>query len=330
MDDNSLRKAAVLLASLDPAMADGLLRQMDATAAQKLRTALDRLDEIDPDEQHQVIEEFFRIGPVVPAADHPGIELDDSLREKLGLAAAGTPHAPSGDLSDTLWHDDEPGPFRFLREADAQRLFPALEGEHPQTIALVVAHLAPERAAELLARLPGPLQVDVIRRLVRLEDTNPEVLREVEQGLRARLAQQMRCDRRRAVGMSALASILEAADRSVERQILHNLALHDRPLAGMLLRQPANLEQIDDLDDASLVTLLELADPQVAVLALAGSSPLLVERVLRQFPTREAHTIRSTLARLEPTPRQQMDRARRELLHLARRLQAEGRLSPTS
>ena len=83
-------------------------------------------------------------------------------------------------------------PFRFLQETEAEKLVRVLGSERPQTIALVLSHLSPVRAGAVLARLPENVQVDVIHRLVDLEETDPEILREVEEALRSRLSQQVR------------------------------------------------------------------------------------------------------------------------------------------
>ena len=91
-------------------------------------------------------------------------------------------------------------PFRALHEASPRSLAPFLEREHPQTIAVIVSHLPSDRAAEVLAGLPGDLQIEVARRLVDLEETDPEILQEVERGLESWLCEQVRSDRRRGPG----------------------------------------------------------------------------------------------------------------------------------
>jgi len=219
----ALRKAAILVSSLDRATADKLLDQMSAEQASLVRQAMVELPEIDAGEQDRVIDEFFHVGPRQKIEDPAGIALDRPA-ERLARATA---------YAGVEWETGaEPVPFRFLHEAKAHKLTQLLAGEHPQTIALVISHLSPDQASEVLAPLPPPLQVDVIRRLVDLDDANPEVLWEVERGLKTRILEQIRDERRRAAGVKAVASILAAANPGVKRDILANLAMHDRHLAG--------------------------------------------------------------------------------------------------
>ena len=135
---------------------------------------------------------------------------------------------------------NEPAPpFDFLREAEEEKLSQLLGGERPQTIALVLSHLPPERAGEVLARFAPPLQVEVVRRLADLENTDPETLREVEQALEARLSRQFAIERGRAAGPEAVARILAACDSRVVGNILDNLAAYDRAV-GRAARSPAD------------------------------------------------------------------------------------------
>ena len=129
-------------------------------------------------------------------------------------------------------------PFRFLRDAEADKLVRVLAGERPQTIALVLSHLPPQQAGSVLARLQPALQNEVVRRLVDLEETDPEILREVEQALQSRLSEQVQMQRRRVAGLAAVAGILQASDGRTGMQILDNLAA-SRPRPGRAAWPPA-------------------------------------------------------------------------------------------
>lgn len=341
-DKTTLRKAAILLASLDPHSSDGLLRQMDAAQAQELRQAVAGLGPIDPLERQRVIDEFVRNGGAVPqerGAD-PGVELDASLREKIAeppRSASIKPRQASWDspatmaattaISSRAGAAHEKTGLRFLQHTDSADLAEALGDEHPQAIALVLSHLPGERAAAVLAELPGGTQSEVMRRMLDQDEAHPEVLHEVARGLQSRLAQQARRPQRRHAGVTVLAGILDAADDRSRQQILANLERHDRQLASLLAPPPQpQWEDIDELDDHDLVQVLREADPQVAVLALAGSSPTLVNRLLAMFPPLAAQSLRQALQYLGPTPLSDLDRARQEMLLLARRMSATGRL----
>ncbi|MBI3838468.1 MAG: hypothetical protein HY288_11115 [Planctomycetia bacterium] len=321
-----LRKAAILVASLDHEHAESLIRQMAPAQSDALRRAVDRLGEIDPVEQNEVLEEFFRIGPLVPDKQPSGIELDSSLPKQLSISASADPMPPPE------WRSGQAAvPFRFLHEASAQSLAPFLKREHPQTIAVVISNLPADRAAEILAGLPADLQVEVARRLVDLDETDPEVLREVERGLESWLCEQVRSNRRRTAGLTALHNILGAASPRTKQHILANLSNGDRPLANKKTASPQpslSFAELEHLNSASLTVVLHHAQPELLVLALAGAGPEFAERVFDLFPAEEAAALRAALRNLGPTRLSDVEQAQQELAELAHQLEARGEIAP--
>lgn len=312
---HSLRKAAILVASLDDEMADKLLEQMPEEQAALVRRMIVDLGDVDPREQDNVLNEFFRIGPAAPEPTPPVEPARiPMVVDELQLGTS------------TALVADEETPFRFLHEAKGEKLTPILASEHPQTIALVVSHLPPDKAADVLATLASNTQVEVIRRLVVLDEANPEILREVERGLQTRIVEHVRDERRKVAGMQAVATILSAADPRIRREILSNVAIHDRQLAGRLMPQQVEFADLDSLDDTALALILDTADAEVVMLALAGAAPALVERILSQLPARDARLLRRALDTLGPTRLSDVEAAQRELGQLAQRLGAEGRI----
>jgi len=225
----SVRKAAVLVASLDSKSADALLEQMTPDQASHVRSAVMELGEISPAEQDQVIQEFMQVGPLVPGDQHAGIELDDSLVARL--ASSSEEERPGGPAGPSA---DDPPPFRFLHEATGDTIVALLKREGPQTVAVVLSRLSADRAAEVLTHLPASTQTEAIRRVVHLDETDPEIVREIEQELDSRLSEQMNRVRRRSTGLATMTEILKAADQSDRKDVLANLAGQDSRLADRL------------------------------------------------------------------------------------------------
>ncbi|HEY2882378.1 MAG TPA: FliG C-terminal domain-containing protein [Pirellulales bacterium] len=394
----SIRKAAVLVASLDADTADLLLAQMPEELADAVRQEVLELDELDPEEQRSVIDEFFRIGPMMPEPNPPGVELDSPALAKR-LPKVGDEYVPAGSMDDDEdsiepsaqgssffnaiprdrqssliaqltgnaplpWRPPDAfpkappvtsppnassnsmaamptpasptppeltaPPFRFLQDVEVDLLVPLLEREHPQAIALVLSHVPPEQAGHVLARLPAATQTDVVRRLVDLEETDPQVLREVELAVEAALMKQQP-GRRRVAGMAAVSAILNASDRTARRQILNNLATHDRPLAHKLMPSPPPPRQftfveVCQLPPAPLVRVVRAAGLQTVVLAMAGAAAGVVDDLLDQLEPHEADRISNRLTNLGPVRLIDIDRAQEDLAHTADRLHADGRL----
>ncbi|MHC4400123.1 MAG: FliG C-terminal domain-containing protein [Planctomycetota bacterium] len=317
---NGIRKAAIVVASLSRSAADRLLGQMDPEQERQVRRAVVDLGPVDPDERERVLSEFFRVRPMVPEKESPGIELDGRLARTLSFTVEGSPDDPAGDA---IFGGP---PFGFLREAEGEKLADLLTSERPQTIALVLAHLPAEQAGKVLARLAPALQVEVVHRLVDLEETEPEILQEVEQALQARFSELVLMQRRRVAGMTAVSGILDAADGPVGAAIFRNLAALDRPLADRLSPRQAAFDDLLELDDASLVVLLEAAGPQLALLALVGAPPAMVERMCRVLGDSQAEVVRQKLDNLGPTRLSDVEEARRRITDVAQQLALEGKI----
>ena len=319
---NGIRKAAILVSSLDESAADRVLDQMDPRQARLVRQAVIDLDDIDPREQRRVIDEFFQVEPIASRNDLSGIELDGPTAR--GLKTNTTIRS----------HDEPPQPetvekthFCFLREAEADKLASLLKTERPQTIALILSHLSPEQSGAVLMRFAPRFQVEVIRRLVSLEEADPEVLREVEQALELRLTEQFGMQRRRAAGLSAVAGILKTSNNETASQILSNLAAHDRTLADKLGPEPIEFDDLVRLDDATLASIQKAAGHELTVLALVGAPPELVGRFLSRMPQSEAESVGRELDNLGPVRLSDVDEARRRIARLAGRLAVEGHIT---
>ncbi len=314
--DEGLRKAAILVASLDRVTADLLMDKMSSEQAQIVRQTVMELDSITPDDERRVLEEFFHQGvtPTPPAAE---VVPDRTPARKPARSTGANP---------AVARNSDGSPFGFLKDAEADKLGKLLATERPQTIALVMSHLPPDRAAAVLVRLSAALQAEVVRRLVDLEETDPEVLRDVEQTLQVRLAELVRMQRRRVAGLSAVAGILQASESQVAMQILENLGTHDQQLASKLEPQRFEFDDLDLLDDHSLRTLLGQADPEVAILAMVGASEQLIDRLLRQVPPAEVQVVRHRLIHIGPTRLADVEEARRQLAELAQHLAIQGRI----
>ncbi len=251
-----LRKAAVLIASLDERSADALLEQMPPEQAARIRSALVELDELDAEEQQKVMREFLgtRERHVVTS---DGVELDLKFGSASGTAAATAPPAPATATAPAP-PSQAPQPFEFLKQIAPAELSKRLEQEHPQIAAVVVAHLAPETAAQVLTHLPDALQTEILERVADLESADPEVLRELETQLEKAL--QYTTDRRSASrpGLDAVAAILAHMEQAKRRALLARLAESDGELVQRI--QPAVAPQAP----ANVTENVTNADPPAA------------------------------------------------------------------
>jgi flagellar motor switch protein FliG len=311
-ESNGLRKAAIVVSSLPTQAADRLLDCFTPEQAQRVRQAMVDLEDIDPKDEQRVLEEFFRTG--TNENDHT-----DRLRRKVAADAYVSSSTPTADSS-------RHSAFRFLRDAEADKLARVLAGERPQTIALVLSHLSPDQAGPVLARLASPQQIEVIHRLIDLEETDPAILEEVEQALESRLSQQVRMQRRRVAGLQAVAGILDASPQAEGAKLLQTLAAGDPMLAERFAPPPVDFDDLVEADGRTWSVLIEAAEPEVLMLALFGAPPAIVDRILRRMPSAEAQSVRHKLDHPGPVRLSDVEQARQELADLARRLVGEKRI----
>ncbi|REK15922.1 MAG: hypothetical protein DWQ37_08915 [Planctomycetota bacterium] len=315
----SIRKAAVLLASLEPSQAEELLRELSPAQADALRREVDALGSIDLAERGDVIQEFVRVGPLLPAGNPAGIELDAPLPQSMTAAMSAQPAARDGRS------------FQFLHDAGLPDLVAFLEREHPQTVAVVLSHLPASRAAEILAQLSNELQADVARRLVALDSADPEVVREVEQGLQAWLNTPREMPSGEGPGIAALVEILGAAVPSARDAILSNLSRHDRTLAERLeppAPPPLSFADLTHLDSTALSVVLRHANDGLLRLALADASPGFVEQVVSLLDAPAAAALRAALRSWGPTRLADVEEAQRQLAELVGQLVRRGEIAP--
>jgi flagellar motor switch protein FliG len=361
----NLRKAVVLLRSVDAETATTLLSQLSTDEAVALRDAMRKLGAVDPDEQADVLAEFRRERPLASEPASHGVELS------LWSPPLSTTQSPSLPAENSAGKR-----FEFLDSAPAKTLASYLAREHAQTIAVVLSHLPPERAASVLASLPEKAQVETMERLSNLGDIDSEAVAILENELAAWLKSRSGNpdDRRRS--RDAVTSILAAADvrtrdaivgrlrtrnpqlaqriqppqrdqdrsprtshreeyrvvRSVAKRPqvntqLSSLMSERAPPPSIVKAQPQSspaLPRIDfahlvHMDSRMLARLLEVADPNLLALALAGSDDDLVERICDQMPKRIAKAFRRELRRMGPTRLSDVEAAQRAIADLASR-----------
>lgn len=308
-EKQGVRKAAIFVASLDQTAADRVLDQMPAEMARLVRDVLVELDKIDPAEQEEVIAEFRR--PQKPV--DRGVEIDPSLARRLAEDSPTEPPAAAH--------------FQKLGQAEADKIARVLADERPQTIAVVLSHLPHDRAGDVLVRLSPAVQVDVLRRLANLEETDPEILRELERGIEARLVQMVGMQRRRVAGMAAIEGILGASDRRVGLAIRDNLAKLDDQLADRVGREDFTFADLLALSDEAVAATVRAADPELLVLALVDAPPQWADRLLAMLPSSIARQVLTAIGQIGPLRLRDAEEARQRLTDLALQLAIEGRIA---
>ena len=288
---DALRKSAIVLLSLGTEQADQVLRRLPQDAVKRVTRELARVRNVPEPDRAAALLEF------VAAAD-------------------GNSHAPEH-------HDDSP--FAALHDAETQTLLDSIRDEHPQTIALVLAHLPPDKAGDVLAGLTQSKQVEVVKRIAGIEQISAGVIEQVERGLRQRLGHVMGRTIR-AGGVSAVAEILNSGDRRMEREILVSLDADVPHLAEQIRRVQTILEQLLHVSDEMMRTVIEQLDDETISLALRTARETLKRKVLRNLDAEQARQIERELQSVEPVSISEIESAQQRVAEVVHRLEAAGEI----
>lgn len=310
--EDALRRAAILVLSLDDTTAQAILDELPEQDAALVRRMMVEIEHVDAEEERLAIDEFLR--GRTTAQRNPGVELEPGLAKRLG---AGRSAASADSVPDDR-------PFRFLRTARGEKITPFLTGEHPQTIAVVVSHLPDDRAAAVLASLDADLQAEVIQRLIDLDQADPDVVREVERALESRMLEQALAERRRESGLELVARILDAAEPTLRRSLMSNLSRQDRRLAERLRPQQFEFDDLNEVDDATFAAIIAAAGMEISRLALAGAKESLIDRLVKPLTPPEAKKMRRMIEHLGPLRLSDVEEAQHEVARIARQLALEG------
>jgi flagellar motor switch protein FliG len=332
LQDEFLRKAAVLIATLDDQAAETLLDLIGREQSLRVRRMLAELAPVSLDERSLVIQEFMHAGVTGSAGlqDSGGVEMDDSLAAKIALAdslaSADEPaeEPADGALAQPGGAPAEHSPFSFLLAATPEVLGDLLAGEHAQTICLVLSHLPSVKVAEALQQLSAAQRSEVLERLGRLQATDESVAAEIAQQLQRQFHRRIREPGRPSVKRAAGHKVPESRrGPAVARP--QPLGPSPKPVAKDAAKTAAPREsqpafEFDDLSaltDQSLAMVFRRADPRVSLVALTGACPSLFDRIQRQLPWREARELRRQIERLGPVRLSDVEHAQSKLAETA-------------
>jgi len=217
-------------------------------------------------------------------------------------------------------------PFSFLQKAESENLLTFIQDEHPQTIALILAHLPPIKASEIMVGLPSQKQIEVVKRIANMEQTNPEVIKEVERGLEHRLSDIVSQTFEKAGGVDTVAEILNLADRSTEKGIMEGLEAEDPDLVEQIRRLMFVFEDILLVNDKGIQSVLKEVDNDELSLALKTASQDLKDKIFKNMSERAAQMIGENMQYMGPVRVSDVEAAQQKIVDIVRRLEDAGEI----
>ena len=317
----SLRKAAILMVSLDTDAATKIMASLDKETIERLTLEIARLDDVETEEQNAIVEEFYMLGMARKYIEQGGINYAQELLERtLDAEDAKT-------IVEQIRLSLESAPFSFLKKTPPETLTTFLTDEHPQTVAVVLAHLLPKQASLLLQSLPASKQLEVTKRIATMEQTSPEMIREVERSLEKRLASVVSAELEQAGGAQSVAQILNFADRATERAILENLDAENPDLVEEVRRLMFVFEDIALVDQKGMQEVLKEIDNDTLALALKGASEELGEKFFSAMSSRAGELVKENMEFLGAVRVADVEGAQQDVVDTVRRLIDSGAVS---
>ena len=324
MDDAGLDDAAILLMAIGEDAASEVFKQLTPREAQLLGKSMAQMRSVADGKVENVLARFQQeASQAVSLVSDSQAYVQGVLQRALGEGRAKTvmgriaPSPESPAIEDLKWLDPE-------------SIATMISGEHPQIVALILAHLDSEQAAGILRHLDESLRNDALLRLSTLSAVQPSALRELDDVL-ARLIQHTREPKLGALGGTKhAADILNKLGANVEKDVLDVIRELDEDLATAISDQLFIFADLIKLDDKAIQTLLREVQTDSLVVALKGADKELVDRICKNMSQRAAETLREDLSGKGPVRLSEVEGQQREILGAMRRLAEEGQIQIAS
>jgi flagellar motor switch protein FliG len=319
---SGVRKAAIFLLAVGDEVARKILQNLTETDVRRLTEELADLRGIPPELSQEVIEEFHELLETQQYVLHGGLD----YATKLLVDTFGKQHAE--DLLALVKHAQEASQsdMTVLQRVDPQQLGKFLESEHPQTIAVVLAHLDAKRGSTVIESLSEERRVDAIRRLAAMRQFSPEMAQRVAVILHRRLENMGDTGRKAYSGFKAVADLLNRMEAEETTKILDEIEAADVAMALNIRNLMFTFDDLVTIPPASIREIVSAADKRQLALSLRGASEELRAHVFAAMSSRAADMLKEDMEVMGPVRGREVAGAQHEILALARNLEAEGKV----
>ena len=302
-------KVAILVSALGEDLGKTVLESMNPESAKRLQTRLADVGSAPRETVDDVIREFVHF----------------AVRREATQASPRSQGKPTEQDTEGEETKVERSLFEVLEKMDSKVLADFTKGEHPQTIALILAHLEPGKAGEVISGLPEALQADVILRLAQLETVPSSAVKTVAEALQDQV-QSVGTAERRIGGIKTVADILNQTGRSLERNILSRIEETDPELSDRIKQDMFTFEDLTKVDDRGIQEILKEITSQELAMALKAASDEIKDKVFRNMSERAAEMLREDVEALGPTRLSDVEKAQQAITRAALKLEGEGKI----
>jgi len=313
------QKAAIFLLSMGEEYTMNFFKGLDEASMKKLGKYMAQINYISADVSEKVMDEFLKnfegnANLVLSGEDF----LKGVVNKTLDQDAARDVFQVIGSKSKTV-------PFSDLAYISSENLLSIIQGEHPQTIALILSYLPNEKAAEVIGLFPEDLMTDISLRLLQIGQVDQEIISELDEIIRKDLTK-IGTASRKFDGIEKLADILNEVDGKTEEIVLGHIENEDSELAAAIRQKMFVFEDLLQLDNKNFRDILQNVDNQLLIKAMRTSTEEMKEKIFGNLSERAAEMLREDMEVMGPIKLTEVEEAQQELIKVAKKLEAEGRI----
>lgn len=318
---NGVKKAAILLIALGPDTSSQILKLLPENMIQKVTYEIANIDYVAPYDREKVIEDFLNMASARKYILDGGI---DYAKNILTKALGGSKAKEVLDVLSQIQQREKP--FAIARKADPHQLTNLMLNEHPQTIALIMCYMQPDKAATVLSQFPAELQTEIAERIGTINRTSPSVIKRIEGVMENKFSTLIDNDAESVGGVKTLVEILNSVDRSTERTIISDLEQSQPDLAEIIKANLFVFEDVVSLDKSSIQRILREVSNEDLVLALKGASEEVASIIFSNVSKRAAETLKEDIEFMGPVRLSTVEEAQHRIVGIIRRLEEAGEI----
>lgn len=314
-------KAAILINYLGTDAVKILFKRMEDQEIRKILHLMSKFKVVPVTITKRVLEEFYEL-----ISESEDFIFSEQTSSKDNIIAALGEERARGIMGGLNLSSSSSRQLESLEMVDAKSLSTFLVNEHPQTVAVIIAHLEPEKKGEVLRRLPESLQAEVVLRMANLDNVDPELISDIDKVLKNQLSSTHTVEQASLGGVQPVAEMLNVMDKNSEQSIMSRLEEKDPLLAEEIRKLMFVFEDIAKIDDRGIQMLLKEVANDKLLLALKTANDDIRTKIFKNISSRAAEMLREDLANMGPARLSDVESAQQEIVNAARRLEAEGKI----
>ena len=323
LDPNKLtgpQKAAIFLLAMGEEFTTSFFKELDEKSIQKIGKYMSDITYLSSDIVKKVTNEFLT--NVNNDADL-AISGKDFLQQ---IVTQTYDEETAKEIFNVIGDKSSSTPFRELAYVPTDKLFSMIKGEHPQTIALILSHLSPEKSAEILNLFPEATKIDIALRIVTIGQVQDEIIMEVDEAIKSDISK-IGIATRKFDGLETLANILNEVGSDAEEGILSHIEKEDSDLADSIRQKMFVFEDLLQVEDRGFREILQNIDNQGLAKALKTASEELKEKIFNNLSERAADMLKEDMEVMGPVRLKEVEEAQQNILRITKKLQSEGKIA---